>query len=195
MLGGVCQLLGCFNVLHLCISNFCKKQLKLTNVEPCVQSELSLMLEGTVSQGSFLRSFGLKDFIGRESCFKRHKVTPLGSLLSEIVSKENNRSYSSRLWAQVQAQTIALDQTRAVSWNIARFRKKKLATNLDLSIRAQSLFEHMLQSLQFLALWASRLQARDCRLVLSTPGCVLPEGRWQQWTLPPTKSSLCTGPC
>lgn len=60
----------------------------------------------------------------RETCFKRHKVTPLGALLSEIGSKENNRSYSSRLWAQVQTQTIALDQTRALSWNRARFRKK-----------------------------------------------------------------------
>lgn len=72
----------------------------------------------------FLRLFGKKDFIGRETCFKRHKVTPLGALLSEIGSKENNRSYSSRLWAQVQTQTIALDQTRALSRNIARFRKK-----------------------------------------------------------------------
>lgn len=44
----------------------------------------------------------MKVFTGRESYFKRHKVTPLGVLLSEITSKENNRSYSGRLWDQGQ---------------------------------------------------------------------------------------------
>lgn len=50
----------------------------------------------------FLWLFEMKVFTGRESCFKRHKVTPLGAVLSEIASKENNGSYSSRLWAQGQ---------------------------------------------------------------------------------------------
>lgn len=37
----VCQLLGCLNVLHLCIANLCKIQQKRTNTELHLQSELS----------------------------------------------------------------------------------------------------------------------------------------------------------
>lgn len=97
--GRVCQFLGYVNVLHLYIANLCKIQQKRTNTAHHLQSELTLKEPFT---WLFLCLFGMKVFTGRESCFKRHKVTPLGALLSEIASKENNRSYSVRLWAQGQ---------------------------------------------------------------------------------------------
>lgn len=114
--------------VYECFTPVCFKLLQKTAEVHKYWAPCSVWVEFPVRRNCFtwlfLRSFGMKDFTGRESCFKRHKVTPLGAVLSEIVSKENNRSYSSRLWAQVQTQTIALDQTRALSRNIARFRKK-----------------------------------------------------------------------
>ena len=112
------------NDLHLCSSNFCKRQLKFTNTEPHVQSESILLLEGPVSHGCFWGHLGWKTALGGRAASKGTKLLLWEHWLSEIVRKENNRSYSNRLWAQVQTQTIALDQTRALSRNTARFRKK-----------------------------------------------------------------------
>lgn len=146
-------------MLYTCVFQTCKKP-NFTNTEPCVQSKLIFLLEVfKCFTWLHLKSFGMKGFIGKENCFKRHQVTPLGAPLSEIVSQENNRPYSHRLWAQVQTQTIALDQTRALHRNAARFRKKrkKIGYKSRPSIIAESLFEHVLRSLRFFALQASRV--------------------------------------
>lgn len=74
-------------------------------------------------------------------------MTPLGAPLSEIVSKENNRSYSSQLWAWVQTQTIAETKREHC---VGTQPGNTFAAIPDRSIAAQSLFEHV--SPQFVAL-------------------------------------------
>lgn len=97
----------------------------------------------------------MKDFIGSESCFRRSRVTPPGAPLSETVSKENNRSYSSQLWAWVQTQTTAETKPEHC---VGTQPGDTSATIPDLSIAARSLSEHV--SSQFTALRTSRIEQR-----------------------------------
>lgn len=98
--GRVCQLLGRLNVLHLYIANLCEIRHKCTNVELHLQSELSFLQERafhlTVSVVIWDEVHWEGELLQKAPSYSFESTAIWNSL------KENNRSYSNRLWAQGQ---------------------------------------------------------------------------------------------